>query len=113
MNFEEVNANARYPGNNNSFGGGALRHVNLAGYANSGFDFPFTLNYTTALDPNRTILNDIISEFGMPKRVLKTGKCGLNGGTASSLTIDYDLHLKLKVRPLIRKLLIEGTRSHH
>ncbi|KAK4688436.1 hypothetical protein P7C73_g1674, partial [Tremellales sp. Uapishka_1] len=84
--FKEIVAVARYPGNNtNIFGGGSLYNVDFAGYTESTFQFPFTLNYTTALDPNKVILTDLIS------------KCGIEGGAVQDITVDYDLTLKLKV----------------
>ncbi|WVQ95829.1 hypothetical protein IAU59_002928 [Kwoniella sp. CBS 9459] len=85
-NFKEISANARYPGNNtNSFGGGTLYNIDFKGYTASTFDFPFALNYSLAKDPNKVILNDLIK------------KCGILGGTTQDITVDYDLHLKLKI----------------
>jgi len=44
VDFKEIQATARYPGNNtNTFGGGTLYNVDFAGYADSTFQFPFTL----------------------------------------------------------------------
>ncbi|WVQ79184.1 hypothetical protein IAT38_001280 [Cryptococcus sp. DSM 104549] len=76
-NFKEITATARYPGNNtNSFGGGTLYNLDFKGYTESTFNFPFTLNYTLAKDPNKVILTDLILQ---------------------DITVDYDLELKLKV----------------
>jgi hypothetical protein len=51
-------------------------------------DVLLTASYTTAIDPQRVILNDILS------------KCGIGGdsGTKSPIKVNYDLTLKLKVR---------------
>ncbi|OWZ43379.1 hypothetical protein C356_03466 [Cryptococcus neoformans c45] len=85
-NFKEITATARYPGNNtNTFGGGTLYNLDFKGYTESTFNFPFTLNYTLAKDPNKVILNDLIK------------KCGISGGSAQDITVDYDLNLKLKI----------------
>ncbi len=44
VNFKEIQATARYPGNNtNTFGGGTLFNVDFGGYTESSFQFPFTL----------------------------------------------------------------------
>ncbi|KAE8542520.1 hypothetical protein D1P53_001299 [Cryptococcus gattii VGV] len=84
-NFKEITATARYPGNNtNTFGGGTLYNLDFKGYTESTFNFPFTLNYTLAKDPNKVILNDLIK------------KCGISG-SAQDITIDYDLNMKLKI----------------
>nr|XP_031857705.1 uncharacterized protein CI109_006865 [Kwoniella shandongensis]KAA5524777.1 hypothetical protein CI109_006865 [Kwoniella shandongensis] len=100
-NFKEISATARYPGNNtNKFGGGTLYNVDFKGYTASTFDFPFTLNYTTALDPNRVILNDLIIE-----------KCGITGGSVQDITVDYDLRLKLKVLGLTISPTISNSAS--
>ncbi|EIW71546.1 hypothetical protein TREMEDRAFT_60470 [Tremella mesenterica DSM 1558] len=86
VNFKQIQAVAHYPGSDKtSLGGGTLNNVDFKGYTDSTFDFPFTFNYSLALDPNKVILNDLIS------------KCGVTGGTTSDITIDYDLHMKLSV----------------
>ncbi|RSH93282.1 hypothetical protein EHS25_007636 [Saitozyma podzolica] len=83
VDFKEVSATVRYPGNNtNSFGGGTLYNLDFQGYTDSTFDFPLTLNYSTSIDPNRVILDDLIS------------KCG---SSSNQITIDYNLYLKLKI----------------
>jgi hypothetical protein len=44
VDFKEVSATVRYPGNNtNSFGGGTLYNLDFQGYTDSTFDFPLTL----------------------------------------------------------------------
>ncbi|KAL7425051.1 hypothetical protein Q5752_000739 [Cryptotrichosporon argae] len=84
--FKEISADVRYPGNNtNIFGGGELYNVDFKGYTQSTFDFPLALNYSSSLDPDGTVLSDILT------------KCGLNGGTTEDLTIDYTLYLKLSI----------------
>ncbi|ORX37746.1 hypothetical protein BD324DRAFT_650295 [Kockovaella imperatae] len=86
VDFKEIKATAKYPGYSSiPFGGGILYNANFRGYSDSTFQFPLTLNYTTAADPNRVILNDLIS------------KCGVSGGEKQDITIDYDLDLKLRV----------------
>lgn len=54
-------------------------------------------SYTTALDPNHVILNDLISEHRFVECLLTSGKCGVEGGTKSDITIDYDLFVRLQV----------------
>ncbi|WVN86818.1 uncharacterized protein L203_101991 [Cryptococcus depauperatus CBS 7841] len=86
-NFKEITAKARYPGNNaNSFGGGTLYGLNFKGY-------------TLAKDPNKVILNDLMS------------KCGITGGSVRDITVDYDLHLKLKFLGLIISPTVSNSAS--
>ncbi|ORY34783.1 hypothetical protein BCR39DRAFT_514697 [Naematelia encephala] len=100
VDFNEIKATAFYPGNNtNSFGGGTLYNVDFQGYNQYTFDFPFTLNYTTAADPNRVVLNDLIS------------KCGILSGVKSDITVDYDLLLKLKVLGVSISPTVSGSAS--
>lgn len=47
--------------------------------------FPLTVNYTTAIDSNFSIITDIAT------------KCGFVGSSASDLTVDYNVKLKAKV----------------
>jgi hypothetical protein len=47
--------------------------------------FPLQLNYTTDIDSNFAIISDIAS------------KCGFLGATASDLTVNYKINLKVKV----------------
>lgn len=47
--------------------------------------FPMQLNYTTTIDPSFAIITDIAE------------KCGFVGSSASDLTVDYKINLKVKV----------------
>ncbi|ODO00840.1 hypothetical protein L198_03167 [Cryptococcus wingfieldii CBS 7118] len=99
-NFKNIEATVSYPGNNtNNFGGGSMSNVNFKGYTDSTFVFPFTLNYTLANDPDRTVLNDLIS------------KCGILGTTTEDITVDYDLNLNLKILGLTVNPTISNSAS--
>lgn len=60
--FSSITAKAYYPGNSNQFGGGSLSNIKFPGNSGTTFQFPFTLNYTTAMDPSGTILKDLIGK---------------------------------------------------
>ncbi|KAI9638953.1 uncharacterized protein MKK02DRAFT_41983 [Dioszegia hungarica] len=83
VDFKEISADVKYPGVDSKFGGGTLYNVNFAGYAESGFSFPLALNYSSSIDPNQVILQDLIS------------KCG--SATSQDVTVQYVLYLKLRI----------------
>lgn len=60
--FSSITAKAYYPGNSNQFGGGSLSNIKFPGNSGTTFQFPFTLNYTTSMDPSGTILKDLICQ---------------------------------------------------
>ncbi|WVQ74987.1 hypothetical protein IAR50_004595 [Cryptococcus sp. DSM 104548] len=93
-NFKKIEATVSYPGNNtNNFGGGTMNNVNFKGYTDS------TFVYTLANDPDKTILNDLIS------------KCGILGTTTEDITVDYDLNLNLKILGLTVNPTISNSAS--
>lgn len=51
-----------YPLNNTRFGGGTVKDLEIKSNQLTEFNFPFTLNYTDAIDPNGAILDDITSK---------------------------------------------------
>lgn len=56
-----------------------MYNLKLNSNAQTNFTVPFTLNYTTSIDPNLSILTDIADH------------CGFGGGSTSQITIDYTL----------------------
>jgi hypothetical protein len=71
-----------YPINNTLIGNGKLANVKLPSRATTKFTFPFSLDYTESIDPNRLILADLAS------------KCGSN---QQDLTVNYKLTVGVKV----------------
>jgi hypothetical protein len=63
--FSKISAKAYYPLNKTAaLGGGELENVEIKPHSNTTINFPFQINYTTSLDPNRAILADIASRCG-------------------------------------------------
>lgn len=63
--FSKISAKAYYPLNKTAaLGGGELENVDIKPHSNTTINFPFQINYTTSLDPNRAILADIASRCG-------------------------------------------------
>ncbi|KAF7363548.1 LEA-2 domain-containing protein [Mycena sanguinolenta] len=76
-----------YPlnGNDTAVGGGTAKNIVLGSHAETNFTFPFTINYSTSLDPQNHILVDIAE------------KCGIIGGTKTDLTVDYKITLSVQI----------------
>jgi hypothetical protein len=64
---------------NNYLGGGLLENINFPSHSDTTFLFPFSINYTEAVDPNRKIIQDIAV------------KCGFIGNSKSDIPVDYKL----------------------
>ncbi|KAI8461524.1 hypothetical protein BY996DRAFT_8404662 [Phakopsora pachyrhizi] len=63
--FSQIAAKAFYPLNKTSpIGGGELDNVEIKPHSNTTINFPFQINYTSSLDPNRAILADIANKCG-------------------------------------------------
>ena len=67
-----------YPINNTDIGGGVTNDIVFESNSNKTVSFPFSIDYTTELDPSNAILLDLLQ------------KCGILG-TASDITVDYEL----------------------
>lgn len=84
--FNRVDATAFYPTKpNEAIGGGTLKDFSIKKYSNSTINFPFSINYTTAYDSNRSVLQDIAK------------RCGFLGGSASQLTVNYKVKTEVSV----------------
>lgn len=84
--FSKISAKAYYPLNKTAaLGGGELENVEIKPHSNTTINFPFQINYTTSLDPNRAILADIAS------------RCGFLGSPKSPIKISFDIMLRLKI----------------
>lgn len=89
--FKEITATAFYPTNKTqSIGGGQMTHVKIPKYSNDTLHFPFTIDYTTTIDPGLLIVTDIAT------------KCGFLGtGGTEDLTVDYTIKLGLNIAGVI------------
>ncbi|KAI0029381.1 hypothetical protein K488DRAFT_88800 [Vararia minispora EC-137] len=70
-----------YPINNTFIGNGTLKNTPLPSFSNKSFDFPFSLDYTSSIDPQQTIITDIVT------------KCAAK----QDLTVRYDLTVGVRV----------------
>ncbi|KAG8695953.1 hypothetical protein FRC09_008831 [Ceratobasidium sp. 395] len=97
--FSAIEAKAFYPGVSQQIGGGTLNNINFPSHSDTNFLFPFSINYTEAIDPNKTIIKDIAV------------KCGFIGNTKSDIPVNYKLTLKLKVLGLTISPSFSGSAS--
>ncbi len=54
-----------YPINNLDVGGGQKNNIVFKSHTETTFNFPFTLTYNEQDDPNKTVLQDILSRCGI------------------------------------------------
>ncbi|KAG9102817.1 hypothetical protein FRC06_001006 [Ceratobasidium sp. 370] len=97
--FSAIQAKAFYPGVSQQIGGGTLNNINFPSHSDTNFLFPFSINYTEAIDPNKAIIKDIAV------------KCGFIGNTKSDIPVNYQLTLKLKVLGLTISPSFSGSAS--
>lgn len=86
--FQRIAATATYStAPNIPFGGGSLTAVDIFKNSNTTIHFPFTINYTTTIDPSLSILKDI------------SNRCGFTGNpkVIRPLVVDYTIRLTLKL----------------
>ncbi|GAA5989393.1 hypothetical protein JCM10908_001289 [Rhodotorula pacifica] len=84
--FSRVDATAYYPTKpSEAVGGGTLTNFDIKKHSNSTINFPFTINYTTSYDSDRSVLQDIAS------------RCGFLGGTATQLKVNYKVKTEVRV----------------
>lgn len=72
-----------YPINNTDVGGGSLNGLEIKSNQQTNFTLPFSLNYTTAIDPNFSILTDLAD------------KCGFTGSAAQQIKVNYEIHVSV------------------
>lgn len=68
-----------YPLNNTLIGSGQENDITFYSHASTNFTFPFSIEYTTTMSSSAEIIADLVT------------KCGVEGGTASDITVDYDI----------------------
>ncbi|KAI9489114.1 hypothetical protein BDB00DRAFT_845217 [Zychaea mexicana] len=80
VTFEKIEAKAYYPGyRDKSIGGGIKDNVHIGKETVTTIIFPFTISVDAMNTETQAILYDIM------------GKCGVLGGEAPGITIDYDV----------------------
>ncbi|KAJ8657179.1 hypothetical protein O0I10_006995 [Lichtheimia ornata] len=80
ITFEKIEAKAYYPNHHDTqIGGGELDNVHINKQAVTNISFPFNLKVDAADDSSKAIMSDLLS------------KCGMTGGEAQQITIDYDV----------------------
>ncbi|CAE6429303.1 unnamed protein product [Rhizoctonia solani] len=97
--FSSIQAKAFYPGVTDQIGGGVLENINFPSHSDTTFLFPFSINYTEAIDPNRKIIQDIAV------------KCGFIGNSKSDIPVNYRLTLKLKIAGVAISPSFSGSAS--
>ncbi|KAG0666579.1 hypothetical protein C6P46_004245 [Rhodotorula mucilaginosa] len=84
--FSRVDATAYYPTKpNEAVGGGTLKNFDIKKHSNSTINFPFSINYTTSYDSDRTVLQDIAR------------RCGFLGDAATQLKVNYKVKTEVRV----------------
>jgi len=86
VNFKKINAEIFYPIDNNltAIGNGTANNVVLSSTAQTNFTFPFSIDYSTSLDPKSAILLDLAE------------KCGILG-TKTDLRVHYKITLGVQI----------------
>ncbi|KAJ7125477.1 hypothetical protein C8R43DRAFT_29726 [Mycena crocata] len=84
VTFKKITAEIYYPINNTAIGNGTANNLVFESNAQTNFTFPFTIDYSTSLDPQNLILLDLAK------------KCGILGNK-SNLSVDYKITLGLQI----------------
>ncbi|KAJ6496989.1 hypothetical protein C8R47DRAFT_1113386 [Mycena vitilis] len=84
VNFKKIDAQIFYPINDTAIGNGSAHNIVFGSNAQTNFTFPFSINYSTAIDPKSLILLDLAK------------KCGLVG-TKSNLEVQYKITVGVQI----------------
>ncbi|KAF8921173.1 hypothetical protein CPB85DRAFT_1269688 [Mucidula mucida] len=84
VDLKKVKTELFYPINNTDIGGGLSKNIEFPSNSNKTVTFPFSIDYTSSIDPDNAILLDLAQ------------KCGILG-TASDVTIDYKITLSIRI----------------
>ncbi|KAJ7741536.1 hypothetical protein DFH07DRAFT_964884 [Mycena maculata] len=85
VNFKKITAQIYYPINNTAIGNGTANSIDITSHAQTNFTFPFSIDYSTSLDPDDKILLDIAE------------KCGFIGSGKTNIIVDYKITLALQI----------------
>ncbi|KAG8933285.1 hypothetical protein FRC02_012184 [Tulasnella sp. 418] len=84
--FRTIEAKAFYPPLQPQLGGGILDNVNFPANSETTFLFPFSIVYTTTIDPTNILMKDLVD------------KCGIRDPSVTSkLKVKYELSLALRI----------------
>ncbi|KAF9053815.1 hypothetical protein BDZ89DRAFT_1107427 [Hymenopellis radicata] len=89
VDLKKVQTQLFYPINNTDIGGGLTNNVNFPSNSNKTVTFPFSIDYTSSLDPNNAILLDLLQ------------KCGVLGQPVMLRLTTRSLIIQLSIRILI------------
>jgi len=97
VDFSSIVADLFYPINNTHIGSGEADHIDIKSNHRTNFTLPFSLQYSTSLDPNGAILDDLAK------------RCGVDGASTGDLSVNYKIHLDFKVLSIPIKPTISNT----
>ncbi|KIM29068.1 hypothetical protein M408DRAFT_68408 [Serendipita vermifera MAFF 305830] len=83
--FEKISADIYYPVGNVVMGGGAKDNIVFASNSQTTFNFPVSIDYTAAKDPNSAILTDIAD------------RCGFSTNAKRQIQVKYVITLQIKI----------------
>jgi len=84
VNFKKITAQIYYPINNTGIGNGVANNIVFKSDAQTNFTFPFSIDYSTSIDPKNLILLDLAE------------KCGILG-TKTDLTVNYKITVGVQI----------------
>ncbi|KAJ7510000.1 hypothetical protein B0H11DRAFT_2215833 [Mycena galericulata] len=86
VKFKKITAEIYYPINNTAIGNGNASSIVISSNAQTNFTFPFSIDYSTALDPDGKILLDLAEKCGVLPNTSKT-----------NLSVNYKITLALQI----------------
>ncbi|KAJ6623523.1 hypothetical protein B0H10DRAFT_2010236 [Mycena sp. CBHHK59/15] len=98
VNFKKINAQIFYPINDTAIGNGTANHIVFNAVTQTNFTFPFSIDYSTSIDPKNLILLDLAE------------KCGILG-TKSDVTVNYKITLGIQILFVTISPVISNTFS--
>ncbi|KAI0082661.1 hypothetical protein K474DRAFT_1681087 [Panus rudis PR-1116 ss-1] len=94
VKFDDITADIIYPINNTHIGGGTLKDLTIHSNQLTRIEFPFSINYTSSIDPDMKIMTDLLS------------RCS---GSGADITVKYKIALDFKVIVIPIKPVISNS----
>ena len=88
--FTTIEAQIFYPIGDTNIGGGQENDITFKAHSDLDFVFPLSFIYSQSADPTGAVLQDIAS------------KCGITGGPAQDISIQYTITVSLPKEKLIK-----------
>jgi hypothetical protein len=95
--FEKISARAWYPLTGVEFGGGEANNIAFAGNSETSFNFPLSIVYSQAKDPDSAVLKDIAD------------RCGFTGNTKRNIDVKYTITLSIRIIAAVITPSFSGT----